>query len=134
MTGPTSSMAIGGGAALAASALVGVDAIWIAVFGGFGGLSRWLYFALSGTIEPWYKAIGQIVLSVMFVTGIFPIATPLMGAIFNGNDFMDSLSIDPAANLGVAYFIGMFTTVLIGMFEDRIKAKRQGGKNDNPDK
>jgi len=125
-------MLIGGGAALAASALVGADAIWIAAFGGFGGLSRWLYFALSGTVEPWYKAIGHLTLSVMFVTGIFPIAKPLLGVVFNGSEFIESLAIDPSANLGVAYFIGMFTTVLIGFFEDRIKSRKPDEvKNDN---
>ena len=125
MTGPGSSMVIGGGSAIFLSALFGSDALWIAAFGGFGGLSRWLYLTLiSGEIEPWYKGVAQVLLSIMFVSGVFPIAVPLMGVLFNGSDFIEGLSIDPSANLGVAYFFGMFTTVLIGLFEDKIRSKK----------
>tara|TARA_R110000772_G_scaffold45492_5_gene104239 strand:- start:2689 stop:3081 length:393 start_codon:yes stop_codon:yes gene_type:complete len=125
MTGPASSVALGSTAALVVSGFLTMDATWIAVFGGAGGLSRWLWLALNGLGEPWYKGVGHAVLSVLFVTGIWPIAHPLLGVAFSGSELWDAMPLDPNSNLGVAYFIGMFTTVLIGTFEDRIKTKRQ---------
>jgi len=129
MTGPAGSIAAGSAGAVFLSAILQNDAILIAAFGGIGGLSRWLYFALNGVGEPWYKGVGHLVLSVLFVTGIFPIAQPIFGLVFGGASFLEGISLEPNANLGIAYFIGMFTTVLIGVLEDRMRAK---GK-DKPD-
>jgi len=125
MTGPGTSAAIGSGAALAATALFGNDGVWIALFGGFGGFSRWLYFALNGHVDVWYKAAGQILLSMIFVVGTIPIATPILTVFFSA-DLLAKMAIEPGANLGIAYLIGVFTTVLIGLFEDRIASKKSG--------
>lgn len=125
MTGPAGSVAVGSASAVFLSAILQHDAVMIAAFGGIGGLSRWLYFALNGVGEPWYKGFGHLVLSVLFVTGIFPIAQPILGLIFGGA-FVEGMAVDPSANLGIAYFIGMFTTVMIGVLEDRMKAKSKG--------
>lgn len=127
MTGPAGSLAAGSASAVFIASFFSNDAILIAAFGGIGGLSRWLYFALNGVGEPWYKGLGHLVLSVFFVTGIFPIAQPILGLVFGGAGFLENIALEPNANLGIAYFIGMFTTVLIGGLEDRMKAK---GKKD----
>lgn len=129
MTGPAGSVAVGGAGAVFLTAILQNDAVMVAAFGGIGGLSRWLWFALNGVGEPWYKGFGHLVLSILFVTGIFPIAQPLLGLIF-GSGFVEGITIDPGANLGIAYFIGMFTTVLIGVLEDRMKSKRRGDGNE----
>ena len=129
MTGPGTSIAAGSAGAVFVAGMMQSDAVLIAAFGGIGGLSRWLYFALNGVGEPWYKGLGHLVLSVLFVTGIFPIAKPIFGLLF-GAGFVEAIAIDPSANLGVAYFIGMFTTVLIGVLEDRMRAKKRGAKDD----
>ena len=123
MTGPSSSVALGSTAALVVSGLLTMDATWIALFGGAGGLSRWLYFSLRGNMERWYKVFGHVLLSVLFVSGVFPIAPMLFGMIFGDGKMIETLSVDPDAKLGMAYFIGMFTTVIIGMVEGRIKNK-----------
>lgn len=123
MTGFSSSAAAVGVGAVAATTILNPDTMYIALFGGFGGLSRWLYFALRGDMERWYKVFGHVLLSVLFVSGVFPIAPMLFGMIFGDGKLVETISVDPDAKLGMAYFIGMFTTLIIGMVEGRIKGK-----------
>lgn len=122
MTGPAGSVAIGSSAALIITSLFTQDVFVIALFGGIGGISRWLWFFLNGIAEPWQKLIGHLAFSAIFVTGVHPIAIPALGLVF-GEQFATSIGVVADVERGIAYFTGVFAIVLFGAFEDRIKLK-----------
>ena len=112
--------------------IAGPQALEILFYGGLGGLSRWVYFMMSGTVERWYRGFGFVILGMAFALGAATIGGPIIGIMLGADDgWMVRLVNDPGSIRGLSYFMGMFSTVIIGALSDIIESRSKKGGGDD---
>lgn len=127
MNGPGLSIGVGASAALTGAALleiIGPAGPAVFLWGGCGGLTRWLAARMGQDQEGWSVLAVRFALGGLFALGFIAIAAPFvlqsMGA--DSSWARGILSAEEAKN-GIAYFLGLFSTEIIAKLLRQVEKK-----------